>query len=163
MLRKLLCLSLLFLGTLAAEQIDNIEFQLPELPQEWSCVQQVENDYGASLVYVSDDEDSMDFFCANLLHIPYVSTIDPDQLGQWLNVAFPFINFKLNLLDKNDDSSTIEFFGLADDELVLYGLIRQMRAENGTVTLSFVTDEDGDFEQVQTYWLPAIQSARVAN
>lgn len=183
MLRSLLCATLAFVGHLTAERIDNIEFQLPSLSQQWELYQTIDNAYGSARIFTTEepeeeeidydpydydtyssdtyeDDDAFHLFYATLHYVPYISHIDPQELEQQLALTFPFFQYQFYLVNQDADSALLEFYGFDEDGFVMYGIIRKMRSANGTVTLTYMIDEDDGITKVRKSCLNTLQAAK---
>ncbi|MBS0653186.1 MAG: hypothetical protein JSR39_06600 [Verrucomicrobia bacterium] len=165
MFRHLFCLSLLFFGSLAAESIDNIEFQLPA-QQGWRVEEEIVNSLGMAQIYLPENDpfvDTFELFSAQLFHVPFVND-KPEEFGQWMQIAFPFFALHCNLVETSEDSTTMEIFGFEDGQLELYSLFRRIRSDNGTVLLSYSTDKGLEAEENRNLWIQTLLNAKpVAN
>jgi hypothetical protein len=168
MFRQLLCLSLLLFGTLVAEQIDNIEFQLPT-SQQWELKEHVTNSLGHSAIYLllekeEDEQDDFDndtfqLFSTQFLRLPF-SNDNPEDFEKWMQIAMPFFDIHFNLIARDEDSMTVELFGYDDDNLELYTLIRKIRSENGVVLLTYSATFDVRAQKIQNEWIPLLLKAK---
>jgi hypothetical protein len=161
MFRYLLCLSVLFFGTLAAESIDNIEFQLP-VEQGWNVEDEVVNSCGIAQIYIAEDDpyvDTFELFSAQLFHVPYVY-VNPEEFGLWMQIAFPFLDLQCNLIECNEDSTIIEIFGYDDGELEVYSIFNRIRSEQGTVLLSYSTDKELGSDENRNRWIQFMLDAK---
>ncbi|MGE0670460.1 MAG: hypothetical protein AB7O89_05955 [Parachlamydiales bacterium] len=165
MIRQLICLSTLLFGTLAAEIIDNIEFQFPA-KQQWRVEEKIVNSFGMSQIYVPEDDPFdgvFELFSAQLFHMPFVYD-KPEEFGQWMQLAFPFFDLHCKLVASDEDSTTMEIYGFEDGELEIYTLVRRIRSNNGTVLLTYTTGNELDIDEGRTRWIPLILSAKpIAN
>ncbi len=181
MLRSLLFATLVFVGHLTAEQIDNIEFQLPPLSLKWELSQTIDNAYGSARIFTTEEEeiaydpydenddysytyedydDAFHLFYATLHYVPYISHTDPQELEQQLALSFPFFQYQFCLVNQNADSALLEFYGFDEDGFAMYGIIRKMRSANGTVTLTYMIDEDDGIAKVRKSCLNTLQAAK---
>ena len=161
MFRSLLSSTLLCASALVAEQLDNIEFTLPEIASEWEANRTVNNDYGSAILffpkdtpetafhshafdsfYSDDDDDSSYYFHAMFYKTPYDPETDAAQVEAQLSLLLPSLDYQFYLVDQADDFSTFEFYAFDDFGFSLYGVMRKMRSENGTVTLTYCTDDE---------------------
>ncbi len=161
MFRHLLCLSVLFFGTLAAENIDNIAFQLP-VEQGWNVEEEVVNSLGIVQIYIPEDDpyvDTFEFFSAQLFHVPY-AYVNPEEFALWMQISFPFLELKCNLIECNEDSTTIEIFGYDDGVLEVYSIFNRIRSEQGTVLLTYSTDKELDSDENRSRWIQFMLDAK---
>lgn len=161
MIRQLTYLSMLLFGTLAAESIDNIEFQFPS-QQQWKVEEEIANSYGIAQIYAPEDDcfdGVFELFSAQLFHIPFVND-NPEEFGQWMQIAFPFFDLQCNLIATDENSTTMEIYGFEDGELEVYSLVRRIRSENGTVLLTYTNGDEFDIDKGRDRWIPLIQEAK---
>jgi len=158
MLRKLLCLASLLVSPLAAEQIDNIVFNLPA-SEHWAMEEEVANTLGQAVIYLPQDDDNDDhddtfqIFSTQLFRIPFVND-NPDDFGNWMQIAFPFFEMRHHLIQSSEDSMTVELFGFDEGKLEVYTLLHKVRSQEGTVVLTYSCDGSIDLEKIQEQWIP---------
>jgi len=160
MLRQLLCLSLACLTSLAAEQIDDIEFELPS-NQNWKIEEDITNSSGTVHLYMpdNDSDDIYEVFSAQIFKTSFCDQ-DLRDFGDWLKISFPFYEFTHNLIESNEDSTTMEVFSYDEKDFELYILIRKIRSENGVVFLTYSTDNEAEIETIRSQWIPMILNAK---
>ena len=165
MLRKLLCLTSLLFSPLAAEQVDNIIFNLPA-SEHWAMGEEVANSLGLAVIYLpegDDNDDTFQIFSTQLFRIPFVND-NPDDFGKWMQIAFPFFEMRCNLIQSSEDSLTAELFGFDEGKLEVYTLLHKVRSQEGTVVLTYSCDGSIDLEKVQGQWIPIMLAIKpIAN
>lgn len=161
MFRHLLCLSVLFFGTLAAERIDNIEFQLP-VEQGWEVQEEILNSCGIAQVYIAEDDpyvDTFELFSAQLFRVPYAD-VNPEEFEPWMQISFPVLDLRCNVIEFNEDSTTIEIFGYDHGKLEVYAIFNRIRSEQGTVLLSYTTDKELHSDENRNRWIQIMLDAK---
>lgn len=177
MLRTLICLGLLLVGPLTAEQlIDNITFSLPT-SEKWAIQEDVSNAFGHATIYAPcekqneeswdvfsdfDDDDRFQLLAAQAFRIPYVND-NPEDFEKWMQIAFPFFEMRCNLVESTEDSMTVELFGFDEGDLEIYSIMRKIRSEEGTVLLTYSCDAEGkddDLEDIRGIWMPILLNAK---
>lgn len=162
MFRLLLCLSLLFFGSLTATHIDNIEYHLPTSP-EWELEEDAKNSFGHAKIYLPEDDyysESFQMLTVQMFSLPYVQH-EIEEIEHWLQIAFPYLEMRCKLLNQDEDSMMFEIYGYDDENLELYLLLRQIRSENGYVLFNYTFDcVDEDLQEIKNLWIPLLQRAK---
>ncbi len=173
MFYRLLCCAMACAVALVAETIDNVQFTLPDSHSHWILVDQIENSCGSAVIFSpeepsddyfycdwdDEDEDESSLFYATYHNVEYQSQVNPQQLEDQLALMFPFVQYQFYLIEQDENSALLEFYGFDQDGPLFYGMLRKMRSANGTVTLTYMMDLESTTPKERKAGLLALQSA----
>lgn len=164
---------------LIAEQIDNIEFTLPENSLGWEISYNIENKYGSALVFNPKEDleayayhplcpysgeyeydESNQSFQATFHKIPYDSEIDAEKIEAQSALLIPSISYQFYLVEQTEDFAILEFYAFNLFGFTIYGVMGKIRSANGTVTLTYTTAEEAQIPQMRRLGLSALKKHR---
>lgn len=152
----LICVS--FLGCLSAENIKNVEYQIPST-ESWKLVKELQNDKSSTLIYIPAnhaEDDTGEFFS---VHANYFknTTFDASSLEKALMPQFPGKNVKITVIEA--DPQTMLFECIVGEE-ESFGLTRFISSDQGTVTLIYRTENKTTYENKHAEMIEVLKAAK---
>jgi hypothetical protein len=150
----------LFVGSLAAETIGNVEFQLPD--QDWKVKH--------TLVTYAPENTSEDtaksFFSASLNTLSSdLSDFDSLKEGLEMGAKYRFENsaVEVNILQKTSQSALYEWFISDSGQDKIFGLSRAILTPEGKVAFYYTTEDLSDIDNVRSQWIQTLENAKIIN
>ena len=151
----LLLITCLFASPLAAATIGDVEYHLPI--EGWKIIKELKTTEGkdqTSATYYAPENDTGEkheqLFGAAISSEPY-------KVGSQTQLEEAFFFAKPTILEKDDQSTLLEW----NMENKLYGLIRQISTEQGTVTILYQRSKTDRWEEDRLTWIDAFKEAKL--
>ena len=143
-MNKYAILGLLFVSSLSADKIGNVDYRLPS--NNWEMMNEMNNDNSSTKIFVpkNSQNEGMQFFSVHTNTIPAPKDINEASIKESLDPMFPGQTVEVKIL-KRDGNSIIYRW----DTENLHGITRLFATPNGTTMLSYHTENpeylQGDF------------------
>lgn len=171
MLSRWMIAGLLLVAPLAADNVGNIEFQLPTELKDWKKVNELQGDQSkasSTAIYapeIKSEDQPMEFFGVHIrdrpLENPSVSGIDQGTLEKLLQMQFPGTKVKVDIVEKDEQSLIYEWSVSDNAHEVLHGLTRLFISPDQTAEIGIISEKVDGFSQVRAMWLKALKDAKL--
>lgn len=156
----LIALCCLSMTTVFAEIIGYVEYQLPQVAQEWIIGNKLQNDKGTTLIYIpkgSQKEKAKEFFGVNTNNL--TSTNNPAAIKSALVHMHPNLQVDFQVLE-NANNAILYEWSAKDKEEKIHGWGRSFSTKEGTVVLGYQTEDISNIQQARTVWLKTLKEAK---
>lgn len=153
---KIILLILLCFSPLFAERIGSVEYYLPS--DEWVIKKHFDCLNGITLIYTLKDQERFDatsYFGVSLNQYP----ADLDTFDLSLINLFPDMQISVATLQKEENSALFEWSVSAIGEEKLHAWTRVFSIPEGSVILSYQTENTTELEADRALWLPVLKAA----
>lgn len=171
MLSRWLIAGILFAAPLAADNVGNIEFQLPTELKDWRKVNELQGNQdkaSSTAIYapeIKSEDQPMEFFGVHIRdrpsENPSVSAIDPATLEKLLQLQFPGTKVKVDIVEKDQQSLIYEWSVSDNTHEVLHGLTRLFVSPDQTAEIGIISEKVDGFNQVRPMWLKTLKDAHL--
>lgn len=145
-----------------AETIQHVEYHLPKAAEDWVIGNKLENEKGTTIIYIPpgvEREEAEEFFGVNTNRLSS-NLSNPEAIKLSLTKMFPNLNIDFRVLEKDKDSLTYEWSAQENDQEKIHGWGRAFSNKDGSVVLSYQTDNISKVPEARSVWLPALKEAR---
>lgn len=158
-------LSLLFVACAFGETIQKVEYQLPPSAKNWVVSFNQEADIGTTRIYTSpgvERRDAKEFFGVN--GNPFPSDFkDTSEFKKGLSLGNLGMDIDFHVLEEFKDGILYEWSGKKNGVAKIHGLGRAFSNKEGTVILSYQSENVSEIPQARSAWLPALKAAKQKN
>jgi hypothetical protein len=147
---------------LVAEIIGGVEYALPtKIADQWKIGCKMESGESTTFIYIpigATKQNTAEFFGANANKYP--SNLE-NILSFKASLAkqFPHLQVDVEILEKGKDSLLYEWIGREKKQEKIHGWGRAFSIGNGTVVLSYQTEEISKVPNARLDWLPVLKQA----
>lgn len=156
------CLTCLICGMGFAETIQDIDYHLPENAKNWVVGNRLENEKSVTIIYIPggiDRQEVEEFFGVSANHL--VSNLnDVEPIKTSLVQMFPTMSIDFRILEKDAGSVLYEWSGKEGGVEKIHGLGRGFSSKEGTVILSYQTDNPSKINETRSTWLASLKEAK---
>lgn len=155
---KLILLVLLFCSPLFAERIGPVEYELPN--DEWVIKKHFDCHNGITLIYTLRSQEPFDatsYFAASFNQFP----MEIDTFEQSLIKIFPGMQICVNTLQEEANSALFEWSVSEINEEKLHVWTRLFSTPEGSVILSYQTENTAELDHDRNLWLPLLEGASI--
>lgn len=164
MLPILVFLTLCLVSSLAAENIGNVEYQLPEEAKNWKSENTgpTEKIPGHTILYQPESQSPLgiEFFGAYIKkNVPHIK--NSEALKNEIEKTYPGQQIDFKVLQTDSNSELVEWIVRKDDRERLHGWARIFSTPEAT-TMLFYQNEKGSIQQnVDGTWLKTLKEAKL--
>lgn len=153
----------LFVSFLSAEVLEDVEYSLPKEAQDWKVANKIENENGATIIYIPKDSDNeliSEYFGVNSNHFKF-SGNEVESIKEGLSTFFPNMEIDVKQIEKSNESFLYEWSVKENSEDKVHGWGRVFVKPDGTAILNFQTEDIANVPGKRSIWLPAIKEAKI--
>ena len=169
-MRFLSLICCLMVGSVAAEMIGTVEYQLPEQNKSWKVdldMQGNANDPKKSTtkIYVPQNatkEDAKETFGVVEVDLPS-QEINQAAIEKMYAEQFPSLKAKVTILEKDSNSVTYEWSLSKDGKEEVHGWTRIFSGADQTVLLTYQTEELDKLKDVGPLWSKTLKQAKMTS
>lgn len=148
-------------GCVFAEKIQDVEYHLPKVAQDWVIGNKLENDKGTTIIYIPKMTSGIhneEFFgvSANIYH---TDINDFQSIKTALTKMFPNTEVGFIVLEKDASGMIYEWSIQEGDLEKVHGWGRVFAIKEGTVLLNYQTEKTSDIAKARSIWLPVLKEA----
>lgn len=157
-------LGVLSFCTLSAETIQNIEYRLPTSAQNWQAGNKIENDKGTTIIYIpqgADKTNAKEFFGANSNR--YSDSRDPSEMLLMLQKMYPNMTVDYHAVEQTPEGMIYEWSAKENNAEKIHSIGRTFSNSDGTVVLSYQTEDIDNLPQSRSIWLATLKEAKQLN
>lgn len=154
--------SCLVCGMGFAETIQHVEYHLPKGAENWVVAHQLENKNGITRIYIPqgiEKQSATEFFGVNANHRPS-NFNDSEGIKLGLMKNFSNMNVDFQVLEKDKDSLTYEWSAQENGVEKVHGWGRAFSNNDGSVVISYQTENISGVTQARSIWLPVLKEAK---
>ena len=160
--KLILLLCYLVTAKASGEMIGPVEYHLPTaLTEDWDVGNKLEDKLSKTVVYIPREaEKCEEFFEVN---INKIATDVENLAGIRASIAKQFSDMEVHLevLDKSPENLLYEWKANDNGHERIHGWGRLFSTRDGTVLLSYQTDDVSKVEEARGQWLPALKEANI--
>lgn len=157
-------LSCLFFSCAFAEMIENVEYHLPKVAQDWVVGNKLEGKTGTTILYIPagiERQHSKEFFGVSSVNRPTDINEDASAIKQGLVKLFPGMDLEIPHYEKSQDGFIYEWFAKQDGSEKIHGWARIFSNKEDTIILGYQTENIADVAQARSIWLPTLKEAHI--
>lgn len=155
--------SCLIMTSAFAETLQNVEYHLPKVAQDWEIGNKLESEKGITLIYIpkgTRKQTFKEFFGVNI----NTHSSDPNDtfsLKNALKKLYPHLDINFREIEKTPSSVLYEWSAKENGQEKIYGLGRGFSTQDGSVLLSYQTENISDAARARSIWLLALKDAKI--
>lgn len=163
-------LTCLMFSPLVADQMGNVEYQLPNNGQGWKMHEEYELDnIGSTRLYLpenSSPENAEEYVIVYINNVPYQNNLDKDSLETMLKEQFKNrdIQVTVNIIETSPQSAIYDWSldgNLANEVNKLNVITRFFSNEEGSAMISYqTTNPIEDIDNTRAIWVEAFKKAK---
>lgn len=150
-----------FLSAFAAT-IHDVEYHLPKMARDWEIGNKLENEKGTTIIYIPKTAPgtvNREFFGVSANY--YRTDINnPRTIKDVLTKMYPDMTVDFQVLDKNDTGLIYEWSIKDNQQERAHGWGRVFAINEGTVVLSYQTENTSEVAKARSIWLPVLKEAQ---
>ena len=154
----------LMMSTAFAETIGNVEYQLPQIAKDWNISNKLEFN-GTTIIYtpkISEGQNTREFFGVNSNKLSS-NFSDINTVKAFLTKFLPAMDIHVTELEKNDNGILYEWFANDKGLEKVHGWGRILSSNEGTVILTYQTENISDLAKARAIWLPVLKGAHLTS
>lgn len=143
----------------SAEIIGNVNYNLPS---NWEIGNQYKNQRGTTLIYIpkgNEGDNITEFFGVSENNLKM--NLNDNSIKETLVKLLPSMQIDLKLLEKSDHAILYEWSAKEGGEEKIHGIGRAFSKDEGTIVLSYQTDNIASLDQSRTEWLQLLKEAHI--
>jgi hypothetical protein len=150
---------------LFAETIANVEYHLPEQAKSWKIGNELQSNSdikSTTIIYVPEsisNDDPKQFFGAHSNNLP-LGEINRQSLRKLLQLQYPDQHVDVSILETATHSVLFEFSVKEKGNEKIHGWTRAFSTEEGSVMLSYQTEQVHNTDKLGSMWLEALKDAK---
>ncbi|MFN4174531.1 MAG: hypothetical protein ACK4HV_05455 [Parachlamydiaceae bacterium] len=152
----ILCLSVF---SLFADSIGGVDYTLPNSSQYWQLKNQTEGGSFVTFMYVEKGVVNPTEFFAATATPKILDVTDLASIQKSFKKLYPNMVVEVKSLESKEGDNLYEWSGTLEGEEKLHGFGRAIITEDGTVLLTYQTQDIANLKAHKEKWLPVLKNA----